>query len=108
MVRVTQLALLGRIADERGLDQDRRHVGRAQHHEVGALDVAAMGRADFCQRLEHVAGDHVAGLDRPALLQVQHHLGQAVVHAIQGGATDQVGVFAVGQHPRRLIGLAAR
>ncbi len=67
-----------------------------------------MGRADFCQRLEHVAGDHVAGLDCPALLQIQHHLGQAVVHAVQGGATDQVGVFAVGQHACRLVGLAAR
>src|SRR5690625_1127772 len=39
-----QLALARRVGDERGFDQDRRNVGRAQHHEVGALDMVAMCR----------------------------------------------------------------
>ena len=71
--------------------------------------MAAMGRAEPGQRAQHVAGHLVAGLDRPALLQIQQHLGQAVVLVVQADAADQVGaVLPVGQPARGHAGLAAR
>src|SRR5690606_15929174 len=36
---IGQLALFVRVGDEAGFHQHRRHVRRAQHHEVGALDL---------------------------------------------------------------------
>jgi hypothetical protein len=106
--RIAQLVLFRRIADEGGLHQDRRHIRRAQHDEVGALDIATMRRPQRTQRLEYVTCHRIAGLHGITLLQIQQHLGQAIVLVVERDAANQVRpVLPVGQPACRGVGLAA-
>src|SRR5690606_39592437 len=73
VARVAEPLLLVRVADEGGLDQDRRNVRRLQHREAGLLDARLVQLADAAEFAEHEVPEAARALDLRGRRQVEQY-----------------------------------